>query len=525
MTSSKKRFRQSVVCCLVLLVATALAQAFGGTITDGNVSFAFNSFGDDPSADFTVAGTDRAVQMGWWYHLLGDTREFSFPEPDSESYTGSTSEHFWNDVNGVDFFTARLNTTLVEDGTSAARVHFHMTISNRRASDLTIDLINAGALQVDASPGDDSATLVHADDHIRFTSAGSSDILEYQGVGFHNFMVRSAGPDSVIAILNDAAENDIDSSGLPFGPGDATAAFKLRVVMPQFATAVFSTVLSVNGSAAPVSIGACCVPNVGCEDAVEENDCLARSGAFQGNGVSCVINPCESACCMPDQSCQFLAQQPCQLQGGTYIPNSDCNDADGDGRANGCDNCPNDANKTEPGACGCGVSDADTDLDGTLDCNDACPGDPNKTAAGLCGCNIADADGDGDATLDCNDGCPADPTKIAPGACGCGNSDIDSDNDGAADCTDECPSDGQKSRPGLCGCGVSDADSDGDGITDCLADPQENPTAIIQAADASGACGTCGAGMALMMGVTSLMLLGALAMRPSLKKAKRPIRC
>jgi alpha-tubulin suppressor-like RCC1 family protein len=37
------------------------------------------------------------------------------------------------------------------------------------------------------------------------------------------------------------------------------------------------------------------------------------------------------------------------------------------------DGCPNDPNKTSPGICGCGVSDADTDGDGTVDCNDACP--------------------------------------------------------------------------------------------------------------------------------------------------------
>lgn len=495
----------------MLLATPALAQAFGGTITDGNASFTVTAFGDDPSADLTInGGADRVVQMGWWYHLLGDTREFSFPEPDTETYTGNTSSFFWNDVNGGDFFSARLNTTVVDDGNSAARVEFRMNISSRRATDLTIDLINAAALQVDASPGDDSAILVHADDHIRFTSAGSSDILEYQGIGFHNFMVRNAGPASVIAILNDANENDIDSTGLPFGPGDATSAFKLRVVMPQFGTFVVSTVLSVNAPAVDIRIGACCVPGVGCVDAVEENDCQTRGGNFQGQGILCTINPCESACCMPDQSCQFLAQQPCQMQGGTYITNSDCNDDDGDGRANGCDECPDDPDKLEPGACGCGVADTDTDADGTLNCNDGCPNDSAKIEPSVCGCGTAETDTDGDGTLDCIDECPNDPTTIAAGHCGCGIADTDADSDATPDCNDGCPTDSTKIVAGACGCGAADTDSDGDGIADCLSNA---PSAQIQVPAPAGGCGTCGQGMPLMLSIACLMLLCATTSR------------
>jgi subtilisin-like proprotein convertase family protein len=45
-------------------------------------------------------------------------------------------------------------------------------------------------------------------------------------------------------------------------------------------------------------------------------------------------------------------------------------DSDGDGVGNGFDGCPNDANKTAPGTCGCGTPDTDSDADGTPDCND-----------------------------------------------------------------------------------------------------------------------------------------------------------
>src|SRR5205823_5106384 len=90
------------------------------------------------------------------------------------------------------------------------------------------------------------------------------------------------------------------------------------------------------------------------------------------------------------------------------------------GKCKSSDECPNDPNKTAPGACGCGVADTDTDHDGTPDCHDACPTDPNKLAPGTCGCGVLDTDSDGDGVPDCIGGCPTDPNKTTPGVCGCG---------------------------------------------------------------------------------------------------------
>jgi hypothetical protein len=150
------------------------------------------------------------------------------------------------------------------------------------------------------------------------------------------------------------------------------------------------------------------------------------------------------------------------------------------------DNCPDDPNKTEPGACGCGVADTDSDGDGTPNCNDGCVNDPAKTAEGACGCGVADTDSDGDGTPNCNDGCVNDPAKIAEGACGCGVADTDSDGDGTPNCNDGCVNDPAKTAPGTCGCGVADADSDNDGTLDCNDGCVDDP-----AKTAEGACG-CG---------------------------------
>ncbi len=185
-------------------------------------------------------------------------------------------------------------------------------------------------------------------------------------------------------------------------------------------------------------------------------------------------------------------------------------DPDGDGTCNDLDGCPANADKIDPGACGCGVPDTDTDGDGTADCIDVCPNDVHKIAPGICGCGVADDDTDADGVADCNDlcagfddtldadgdsvpdgcdqcsgddatgdadadgtcddldGCPTDPDKIDPGVCGCATPDDDSDGDGTLDCNDGCPADPGKTAPGDCGCGVSDTDTDGDGAADCI---------------------------------------------------------
>lgn len=60
-------------------------------------------------------------------------------------------------------------------------------------------------------------------------------------------------------------------------------------------------------------------------------------------------------------------------------------DSDGDGVPDLADGCPNDPNKVEPGACGCGEPESgDDDGDGVPDCIDICPGLDDGTFAPGC---------------------------------------------------------------------------------------------------------------------------------------------
>ncbi|MEQ8766951.1 MAG: IPT/TIG domain-containing protein [Planctomycetota bacterium] len=117
-------------------------------------------------------------------------------------------------------------------------------------------------------------------------------------------------------------------------------------------------------------------------------------------------------------------------------------DSDGDRLIDGCDQCPQDAQKIEPGPCGCGVAEVDSDQDGTPDCNDLCPGDPNKIDPGDCGCGVTDVD-----------------------------TDVDTDGDGVPDCIDNCVDTPNPDQKDCDGNGVGDAcesspDCNGNGFPD-----------------------------------------------------------
>jgi len=201
--------------------------------------------------------------------------------------------------------------------------------------------------------------------------------------------------------------------------------------------------------------------------------------------IQAIFNAGSAGKCQSSDECPDDPNKTAPGACGCGVPDTD---TDNDGTPDCNDQCPTDPNKTAPGACGCGVSDTDSDNDGTPDCNDACPSDPAKTNPGACGCGVADIDFDNDGTPDCNDACPNDPGKTAPGACGCGIADTDSDGDGTADCVDGCPDDPNKIAPGVCGCGIADTDSDGDGTADCVDGCPDDPNKI--------APGLCGCGIA-----------------------------
>ncbi|MFQ5462592.1 MAG: right-handed parallel beta-helix repeat-containing protein, partial [Phycisphaerae bacterium] len=157
----------------------------------------------------------------------------------------------------------------------------------------------------------------------------------------------------------------------------------------------------------------------------EQSDCngngiLDIQDIADGTSSDCNNNQLPDEC-EPDCNANGTAD-PCEL------------DSDGDGAIDACDGCPNDVNKTAPGACGCGVSEVDSDADSVPDCNDICAGFDD----------LVDTDGDGvpdgcdtcngaDDTIDCNHNAVADPCEILEGLV------ADNDGNGIPDVCDIAP--------------------------------------------------------------------------------------
>lgn len=93
------------------------------------------------------------------------------------------------------------------------------------------------------------------------------------------------------------------------------------------------------------------------------------------------------------------------------------------------DACPSDPNKSEPGACGCGIPDTDGDGDTLADCVDNCPGVPNFTQDDTDGDLVGDAC-DNCLTLpnpaqgDCDGDLLGDACEIANGEPDCNGNDV-----------------------------------------------------------------------------------------------------
>jgi hypothetical protein len=104
---------------------------------------------------------------------------------------------------------------------------------------------------------------------------------------------------------------------------------------------------------------------------------------------------------------------------------------------------------------------------------DQCPDDPDKIEPGACGCGVPDADADGDGVPDCNDGC-IDNLQFDNDGDGIGDvCDPDDDNDGVVDTADNCASTANTDQADneLDGIGdVCDADDDNDGVPDVAPD-------------------------------------------------------
>jgi hypothetical protein len=226
----------------VAILTTALwslpaSAAF--TLKDGE--FVYEQTGEARDSNLSAgfgSGPDNLFQDFWLYRLASATA--ATPFPDNTTPTSSTPSTAVLDFDPAAGFRAELAFALLDLGGGVGAVRQDMTIVNQGLAELVIDLFYYIDLDVAGSFDGDTATLagpnrvLFEDGAARFTAIG---------VGADAFQVTEWS--DLLDALIDGSITNLDNTGVPFGPGDATAGFQWSLTIPVDGTATVTGAIGI----------------------------------------------------------------------------------------------------------------------------------------------------------------------------------------------------------------------------------------------------------------------------------------
>lgn len=224
----------------VLLLLSALLPRGGtaqGSVTDGDATFSYGGFATDACGsdrvDFvpgTVGGAPDVAWAIWWWVGVGGQAESPLPAPSAQGYDGATATLDFEALNGVTGLTARLIGTVSDGAEDNQATWFEqLTITNATGAPVELDIVHYADIEAGGTFGSDEAVNPDPLDSswIRVTDPAVPEFFEdYRAAQPDAFAVSPYS--SLCSLLQDALPTDLDNAGLPFGPGDFTAAFEWR---------------------------------------------------------------------------------------------------------------------------------------------------------------------------------------------------------------------------------------------------------------------------------------------------------
>lgn len=233
---------------LATLILCPLSAAAIGTVTHGDVTFGYtNDFnttrGDTVDTQFTGAAAGDLTWESWWFfRVSGDSRETAFGTPDAEDYSlrgGSVGRLDWTDPGGAGLFSAALAFEVRDTGVDSGLLFQNMTVQNTVLAPLTIDIFHFSDLDLSATFGGDSASVIANPDGIEISVTDGTNFAPLMGYGADAYEITAYN--RVLRDLTDNNGDNLDNSGDGFGPGDFTAAFQWSVTLGIGESASFLT--------------------------------------------------------------------------------------------------------------------------------------------------------------------------------------------------------------------------------------------------------------------------------------------
>lgn len=214
---------------VLLLAFFSLSSAtFGqGTISDGAVSYSFKVVPENEfdNGDLFVEGVDHLFESSWYFRLGSDGFETRLRLPDTESYVDNVATLSWNDIDFTGRVDATLTITIMELSAGLGTMLMEEFEVTNTGTTLAINLYGYSDLDLTEDETDDQA--VSLPSPTQMSVFDTTTIMLFEGLAADAFQVTETQlPGTLRDFLADGVADDLNNTGLPFGPGDWEGAYQ-----------------------------------------------------------------------------------------------------------------------------------------------------------------------------------------------------------------------------------------------------------------------------------------------------------